>query len=148
MNDENFNKWCDVLVSGEIPQARSTLVEDAPEGYAMCCLGVGLKVMGHEPTSNGFNIQGYPYNSLPPTEFLTWLGLVDEEEAERILAGSPTSVHDLKILFHDFEVLSDGDTPYPVSDSDFTSCAGMNDNGFTFKEIVDCMRYFGVSRWE
>lgn len=157
MNQERFDQWCALLTSGEIPQADGKLVDvhafsDTP---AMCCLGVGMKAMGKEPEGEGFRMKAYHSNigryetvvsnSLPSVEFFVWLGFFTDEQATAIIEGG-TSTGDLKVQFHDFDVFIDGDPQYTESiiTSEFSTCAGMNDQGFTFNQIVDCMRYFGI----
>lgn len=158
MNQENFDKWCEVLTSGTIPQANGALVYVDEDGHlGMCCLGVGMKVMGEDPIieqsmERGYNIrtdeEGEPVvtNSLPSMDFMAWLGLITQEQADNFV-NEGVYYSDVEIGFHDFDVFVDEDTTDTTSilTTDWTTCAALNDGGFTFSEIVDCMRYFGIA---
>ena len=158
MNQDHFDKWCALLTSGTIEQAQSTLVEDRGDGrMAMCCLGVGMKAMGVEPViseeGDGFPVKNRHgdeevQNSLPSWDFLVWLGIMEQSQADSLREGN-SNVGDIEIQWSDFDVFGEGQQDNPeyltgIDNTDFTTCAGMNDNGFTFRQIVDCMRYFGI----
>jgi len=177
MNEEHFNEWCSTLISGTIKQADSRLVEPVMDDMGrlpedpelrMCCLGVGMKVMGREivvKEQGGIDkVYGFQrdaeapedviYTSMPSLFFHHWLGLITEEQMIHQHNEGTYSDNIYIDWPEDLRIIEGG--PYEgepgvgfqplarMSDSDVASCASLNDSGFTFGQIVDIMRYFGI----
>lgn len=117
MKKEWADKWITALESGEYPQGRG-LLHSARGGY--CCLGVLCEVVGAQKVAYG--------------EGGTALGTVyaygDPQEFNKSVL--PTSV------------MSTADMHSCMGANTTGSLASMNDNGATFKDIVEVIR----THWE
>jgi len=83
---------------------------------------------------------------------------MSEEEAKRRkeLGPTPSSTCTDDVLidwiegmevFNDTTPIGERDGDWqtvPIMDTEFASAAGMNDCGFTFDQIADCMTYMGI----
>lgn len=153
MNQENFDLWCNALTSGAYPQAKGYL----KRGGGYCCLGVGCKVMGLDqrgPISGivqfrdpaDVNAEDW-FESMPPLAFHVWLGTLTQEQADRLRVRG-TQAADVRINWpDDIKIRGDGNDPLTSATKAavVNSCSGLNDQGFTFSQIVDLMRHFGIS---
>lgn len=135
-----------------------------------CCLGFGTcEVMGHHITvSTGRLIDHHHPEDVDedttlyldgvtetaPFVFRQWLGLIpeDADEYERVLTidGRENRWAEQKDVFIDWPT---GEDAYPHAHAVqghgvpvllHSSCADLNDEGFTFAQIADVVRYFGL----
>lgn len=121
-----------------------------------CCLGLGsLLVPGIEITDLGDgedHRQNFGVNKedlLAPVEFIDWLGIDHRElDATRIPGEDPTAydiVFDFPEGMHSPELKNSPSGSTYVIYREGLTAAGLNDAGFTFKQIADIGRYFGIA---
>jgi len=144
--NENFDRWVEVLATTDLPQVDSALarrIDDGVIGY--CCLGVGCTL---SPELEEYANPG-TVHTLPPLAFYEWIGLSIErgpdEDVEAYEDRLRDHTADLVIDWPDgFRCQGD---PYDERDGyvdDSMTAATLNDGGFSFAQIADCLRYFGV----
>lgn len=152
VNQESLTRWLDDLAHTTAPQCQGALSKQvlvnadgdlidafgAPKvGY--CCLGRGDVVRG--ATTEGHRTEE---RALAGRGFLDWLGfdMTEHDDNTHECAGSECDCEfDLWVAWPDeYRVLLGEDIV-----ADVATGAGLNDGGFTFKQIADIFRYFGVS---
>lgn len=152
MNITRIREWTTTLRSGRFQQTDGVLakVEEDATTYH-CCLGVGCEIANvtkdvHEyeyeddVEEGRMNAETHVYygkdptEDLAPQEFVEWLGLT-------MPPGSPGV--DLPIDIP-IDHLGRRDREGVMSVS--WSCAGLNDQGFTFTQIADIIDYFGLGQ--
>jgi len=165
MRNQNITQWADDLATTKERQARASLcIEYVGEQKEYCCLGLGstlvpkmqIKQVGTgDLTPDGrskFAFGRTGATSLAPYEFMVWLGY-DEDDLIPFDAGEydvyfdiPYSIKERSIdaqnnaAFDDDPSLDGSGVPLVNN-----SAASLNDDGFTFKQIADVIRYFGLS---
>jgi len=123
MNKENVLAWCEALESGEYKQAKNTLCKIVNDKASFCCLGVGCKIASIDiPMAEKINVS---INSLPPIEFVKWLGIIPEQK---------------EIKWEGLEALSCVDNVYRIYVNG-QALHRLNDSGgYTFEEIAKFIR--------
>lgn len=170
MNIERIKQWTAALRSDTYAQGDGALLAvtlDSPDGEEYrryCCLGVACELAGLSPDvvwdedDYGDRLtEGKGYykgqSELPPQEFAEWLGWEDPDEYP-----ADTDGVDWRLDFPDeWEDTPLGYTQGPTPGSLVTTtthrarlsqsmtCASLNDSGFTFEQIADCIDYFGLA---
>lgn len=144
MKNENITRWVNDLATTDAEQAQGALCYIDAEGRtAYCCLGKGSMLVPDMPTLfPDFGDPDYDVNAskvrfgydreddLAPREFMKWLGYeegIDTECSFNVFIDFPEDLRDPKdTVLHYF------------------GAADLNDSGFTFAEIADVIRYFGL----
>jgi hypothetical protein len=152
--------------------AKFTSDNDGTTKVGYCCLGVGCEVAGvdkyqfqfEDPDENDEDADAYSYGTggmteLAPPEFLTWLGFtVDDNHAgngyDLRLDYVPDDLADVSVQGTEeqhakwTERVAEYERPYSdYADPLFPlTLAGLNDSGFTFAQIADCIDYFGITQ--
>jgi hypothetical protein len=160
MNEDNFKAWVANLRTTTLAQGTNKLCEvDSKGGRHFCCLGIGSKQAGvpHEMNHETRNLEFGEYHSdtLAPYEFMVWLDLVPLGVAEMVgqngfdpdLDGGFDVHLDMPMKIKHLKQQGKEDRqPTDRCLNEFTTAAGLNDNGFTFAQIADCLSFFGVRR--
>lgn len=173
MRNDNITKWADELATTTEKQATGALVlVNRSKTKAYCCLGFGSCVtMGdvkiEEPDDAAFDFASTDHFvddeaaetikvgeaevvDLAPREFIEWLGYVLPESETGVsfdvYPDWPTNLllrsnQDKADAERGGDDLHDG-TGGPLTSE---SLATLNDNGFTFTQIADIIRHFGLS---
>jgi hypothetical protein len=137
--NEHFERWLDVLSETDLPQATGTLRVISESQASYCCLGIACTL-----APNGEAFLSGTYTTLP-AEVAEWMGLRDLARADgrqwdRIKEQGNAGwdiVLDGTIVIP-FDDMGDDGEQYDMS------AASLNDDGFTFAQIADLIRYFGI----
>lgn len=144
MKNANITAWVNDLATTDAEQAQGALCYTDPEGRkAYCCLGKGstlvpgLQIFEPERGDSEYDTSVVKVkfgdaqeDDLAPREFMEWLGYeegVKSECAFNVFVDFPdylTSPNDTKLRYF--------------------GAADLNDAGFTFAQIADVIRYFGL----
>jgi hypothetical protein len=149
VNEENLETWLREMETTDKPQVDGFLcraTDDDKDVLGYCCLGLGAELVpGINIITVGENEDGYcgskffgetAEDALAPVEFIDWLG-IDRSDAE------DKSSYDIALDFPDEMHTIDGnEARYNLT------AAGMNDAGFTFPQIAQMIRYFGIAEVE
>lgn len=164
MRNENITVWADDLATTTEQQCTGHLAMVDSDGHkAYCCLGFGsMKVPGlqikfPEPADFAYAEQEragrfgvMELEGLAPVEFMTWLGYTVTSQSQRQFEVYFDIPPNWRIRsYEDVSTQSAGGN----RDFDHTadlmmveaSAAVMNDDGHTFRQIADMIRYFGLS---
>lgn len=160
MKNDNITKWADELDATDAAQTKNKLCLVEPDGTKkFCCLGFGstlvpdLPVQWPMPTEHMDNPALFGEvgaQDVAPREFMEWLGYTIP--ASRGDGGDPWQWD----VFPDWP--ADIRHPHPdeherhpseperegILFTESTSLANLNDEGFTFKQIADIIRHFGL----
>lgn len=145
MTNENFERWLQTLETTPLPQAKNTLVRDlrgSNEGSDLlgyCCLGIACKI---SPDGSRF-LDGN--EDLLPVSVADWLGLGEYWETPEYSIITWEDVRD-NFDSYSFDIELDVDIEQRGGGSLSITTAWLNDQGFTFAQIADMLRYFGICR--
>lgn len=154
---DNQKAWVAELRSGNRRQTNGVLkrVEAGEESF--CCLGVASEMSGlcvQSKTNHDrsyINVMFTPvgreskYETFPPGEVLVWLGAADSGTTNGgdVVLDVPRKIELLEMqgARSDFDYYEVGN---PRSELGGMTAANLNDDGFTFEMIADCIEYFGI----
>lgn len=159
MNAEHVAEFVTLLRTTDAPQCQGHLAEDDGGTRAYCCLGLGSeKAAGVEfvikMDYNDEEDDEYPNPEgvlavvntgeweLAPPEFIEWLGLPEEIGGRDILLDLGREIGALYQQGREDHQYAD-----PQQLLAGTGLATLNDSGFTFAQIADCIEYFGLSTY-
>lgn len=135
---ENYELWLQTLEGRLAPEQINGRLGSSDGGR--CCLGVACDLSGvkadFDPTLPTILIWDGAENLLP-TSVVRWLGL----EVPHWVNSDEEGVWDLLLDLPDEVYMKDAQTP--TLDRHLTASI-MNDSGFTFKQIAQMIRYFGI----
>lgn len=126
--EDAFRVWLEALDSGEYLQTSHTLCErvDGDE-KAYCCLGVLDEVV--------FGTEWHEYDGV----------LVDDEGEREMLDSNKASYLDLDLYIteNELDYFADKGIVVDVDAQRITTLATLNDEGYTFEDIVDVIEELG-----
>lgn len=154
--NQNYEAWLDYLDTAKEPQAHDALMSHydkngEPQGQpGYCCLGIACKIAGD---------LGKPYiendgqHVLLPIVVADWLGLEEFWTDRTDDYGTDWTFRGLMDREPDkgVDIFLDWPEEYPLpngfdsGDNNMTA-SWLNDNNLTFREIADCLRYFGIEK--
>lgn len=164
MRNTNITKWADDLSATNLRQVAGVLAraDDVVAGYGYCCLGFGCQISAPgitaTPTEVDRGISQLLFgreraDGLAPIEFIEWLGY-DTDEIPSGLVSSQYDVYfdfptELRTRSHE-----DYNREHEGGDRDHddhgslmfnsVSASTLNDEGFSFAQIADIIRHFGL----
>lgn len=176
MYNDNIAAWVEQMRTTHEKQGKSHLcvIEWDPrtqqEYKAYCCLGLGSKDLADvtvevvrpdwldDSAPDAYAEESYAtfneQSDLAPIEFRVWLGVLDEADTSSanpevdVYLDIPEEVAELRYQGPRPSNLRDITTPpfYQNLYRDLFTAANLNDNGFTFAQIADCVAYFGLKK--
>lgn len=159
INLDHVRTWVAALRDPEAKQATGRLAkfidDEGTVGY--CCLGLGSKIAGikecafNEDDADLSELEDEPAfeygedhsTELAPVEFKAWLGYEvtpDEESGDVYLNCGVT----MQGKVSDGETVDGVWAPIDPPVIERLSLAELNDDGWTFAQIADCINYFGL----
>lgn len=171
MNIEHIREWVAALRSDRFQQGTGALAsfetKDEEKNPSYCCLGVACELAGvnkeaihdetdyHEDTEVSQYAESGRYyfdgsHELPPVAFAEWLGFdVYDHDNPHMYAECDWQI-DYPEYHHDNPLgWTQGTVAEDMRDKRTLrgqmTCANLNDGGFTFEQIADCIEYFGIA---
>ncbi len=132
---KNINKWIDALEGDLYQQTTGTL----RRGDAMCCLGVVCNI---SDISNWMSDRYIGEKDVLPDEVINWIGLSSPKGKFYFTPAWILSLPER--IKNKLESASDIQLDNLVNnhlDTSYTYLTTLNDNGWTFKEIAELIRY-------
>ena len=144
MNPEFKERLIEALLSDKYKQGQHRLVTVEPDGDHHCCLGVACDLVDHNAWEKPFKDYSTQYGDYTSRNF-NYKGFMAVGTLPRSV-WEETGLDETGVFAVWGELDSDGkqytlDGMY-MPGLESISLAQLNDSGFTFKQIVDVIRYF------